>query len=634
MSVNGSQRGIAEAELRKYVGEKLPHYMTPASIFIIEELPLTRNGKVDHRALPIPEEVRKKAEAEETQPRNAYEEIIGGIWKEVLKVERVRKGDNFFEIGGHSLSATQVISRVRNSFGVELGVRSIFEESTIEGLARRIGEAMGAGEKEQAPLVRVSRERRLPLSFAQQRLWFLDQLSPNNPFYNCPGAVRLEGRLDLEILESVINEIVRRHEVLRTRIDVDEGEPFQVIDAWERRSLELEDLTSFTPEKGEERVRQIAREEANTGFDLGRGPLMRVKMLKLGEERHVALFTMHHIVSDGWSMGVLVREVSAHYKAMCEGKDSPLSEPEIQYADYAVWQREWLKGEVLERQLNYWRNQLGEMPTLELPTDRPRALTQSYRGANETSRINGETAERLKRLSRKQGCTLFMTLLGAFQILLSRYSGQQDIVVGTDIANRNRKETEDLIGFFVNQLVLRTDLSGEPSFLELMKRVRDVALKAYTHQDVPFEKLVEELQPRRDMSRSPLFQVKLVLQNAPTAGELELPGLCLRPVGGDTVMARFDLTMFVTETNDSIAVMVNYNTDVFEDVSVKRMVEQFEALLESIVETPEQQVNRLSLMNEARRRQIVVDWNSVTDCGQSRPLMEIIAEQVKRRRMR
>ncbi|HKX28592.1 MAG TPA: amino acid adenylation domain-containing protein [Blastocatellia bacterium] len=620
------------SDLRAHARHRLPEYMMPSAWMVLDELPLTPNGKVNRRALPAPEMNRTEVRQQEAAPRTPVEEMLVGIFEEVLRLKRLGVHDNFFEQGGHSLLATQVMSRIRKAFGVEIAVRSIFEDPTAAGLARRVEAARRAGATDDTPpLTKRPRGTVLPLSFAQQRLWFIEQLDPGTALYNCPGAMKLEGRLDLRILESVINEVVRRHEVLRTRIEVVDGVPAQTIDEWEPRRLELFDLTDLTAEERETEAKRIARAEFGTGFDLSKGPLIRVKVLQLKANEYVVLFTMHHIVSDGWSVGVLVKEVCLLYEALSAGHGSPLPELEIQYADYASWQRTWLQGEVLERQLGYWRAQLdGDWPMLELPIDRPRTSRHSGAGARESGTISEELTEKLVGLSRRHGGTLYMTLLGAFQILLSRYSGQHDIVVGTDIANRNRKETEELIGFFVNQLVLRTDLQGDPSFEQLLERVKNVTLNAYAHQDVPFEKLVEELQPRRDLNRSPLFQAKLVLQNAPTARTLRLPGIVLKEIESEEVRARLDLTIFITEIQNRLSMAVVYNRELFEAGTVRRLLEHFGTLLESIAEAPERRVNQLPLMTEAQRLQIVAGLNHAAEDGRFESVLAMIRESVNR----
>jgi Condensation domain len=488
---------------------------------------------------------------------------------------------------------------VRIAFKVEIGARSFFEEPTVEGLARKIGELLLAGEKDETPrLVKVPRESRLPLSFAQQRLWFLDQLAPNTPLYNIPAAVRLEGRLDLEALERSINEIVRRHEILRTRIEVERGEPVQVVDEWKHCRLETKYLTSLTREEREAEVVRMAKEEAETGFDLARGPLLRVKALGLRADEHLVLFTMHHIVSDGWSMEILIGEVEVLYRAYIAGEPSPLEDLPIQYADFAVWQREWLKGEALETQLKFWRKHLeGELPALTLAIDRQAPEERSHRAAHEYMTLDpGLTAE-IKSLSNREGATLFMTLLAAFNVLLYRYSGQEDIIVGTAIANRNAIEREGLIGFFVNTLPLRTDLSGDPTFRELLARVREFALGAYAHQELPFEKLVSELQPKRNLNQMPLFRALFSLQNV-QAPAVNLPGLKLSTIAVEGGAAKFDISMLMSETAQELNGTLEYSTDLFDGPAIKKMLSHFRTLLENIVENPNQPLSSLRLLSD------------------------------------
>jgi hypothetical protein len=522
----------------------------------------------------------------------------------VLKLDRIGAHDNFFEIGGHSLLAMQITSRVRSAFGVEIGVGSIFEEATPEGLARKIEEAIRAREEDQAPpLVRVPRkdrgEIRFPLSFAQQRLWFIDQLEQGSAAYSIPSAVRLEGKLDRGVFESVINEIIRRHEILRTRFEVEEGAPVQVIEEWKHQRLKVEDMTNLTEEEKEEEIRRIVKEEAGTGFDLNRGPLIRIRVIALDEDHSVVFFTMHHIVCDEWSMGLLVKEVCVLYEAMYEGRESPLPELEIQYGDYAYWQKQYLQGERLDRELGYWRRQLGsELPALKLAIDCLQPEVRTHRAARKHIVLTPELTEKIKALSRREDVTLFMTLLAAFNVLLFRYSGQEDIIVGTAIANRTSVELEKLIGFFVNTLPFRTDLSGNPTFRTLLTRVREVALGLYAHQDIPFDRLVSELQPERGLDRMPLFRVFFVLQNAtrPTAN---LPGLTLDPVVIEGSRAKVDLTLVIADTGRELIGTLEYNADLFESMTMKRLLAHFQTLLESLVETPDQPLSSLRLLSDA-----------------------------------
>jgi amino acid adenylation domain-containing protein len=609
---------IGTEALRSYLVRALPEYMAPSAYAHLEKLPLTPNGKLDRRALPSPNLTRVEEGDGYLAPRTPVEEIVVGIFQETLKQDRVGRRESFFDLGGHSLLATQVISRVRNSFEVEMGVRSVFEAPTAEGLATKIEEAMKAGEKAPIPqLVRASRKERMPLSFAQQRLWFLDQLIPNNPLYNIPGFARLNGGLNLDALERAINEIVRRHEVLRTRIEMEAGEPAQVIDEWTPWRLEVLDLRSFSLEEKEAEVSRIAREEAGTGFDLSRGPLLKVRVLKLDEEEYLVFYTMHHIVSDGWSMGVLIREVDTLYRSYSAEEESPLPELEIQYADFAVWQREYLTGEVLENEVGYWREHLKDAAVLELPTDLQRPPEPSYRGSYKTAGLGQRLSEDLKTLSRREGATLFMTLMAAFKVLLMRYGGQEDISVGTVIANRTRKEVEKLIGFFVNTLVMRTDLSGNPSFRGMVRREREVALGAYAHQDLPFEKLVEELNPARDLSFSPLFQVMLVMQNA---GQEILKPKSVEPEGlssglrntDDEHVAHFDLTLTVMDLGHELALTVEYSRDLFESGTVERLINHYTNLLDGAASNGEARISELSLLSAEEKEEVIVGWNETT----------------------
>jgi len=448
-----------------------------------------------------------------------------------------------------------------------------------------------------------------PLSFAQRRLWFLDQLEPNSPLYNIASAVRLTGALNVTALEQSLNQIVRRHESLRTTFVAKDGHPVQVIAPELTVPLPVVDLHSLSEAEREAEALQLAIEEAQRPFDLAKGPLLRTTLLRLDEEDHILLLTMHHIISDGWSMGVFVREMGALYEALSQGRPSPLPELPIQYVDFAQWQRKWLQGEELERQLAYWKEQLaGLPPLLELPTDRPRPAVQRYQGAHHSFALSKSLSQALESLSQEEGATLFMTLLAAFQTLLYRYTGQEDICVGTPIANRTRAEIEGLIGFFVNTLVLRTDLSGDPSFRELLRRVREVALGAYAHQDLPFEMLVDELQPARDMSHSPLFQVMFVLQNAPVQA-LELSELTLSPVETENGIAKFDLTLMMEERPEGLQGTVEYNTDLFDAATIERMVGHFQTLLEGIVADPDRPISTLPLLTTAEREQLLVGWN-------------------------
>ncbi len=614
-------------ELRTYLKGKLPEYMVPAAFVFMRELPRTTNDKVDRRLLPVPDPDDAPPSDDLAAPRSPAEELVAGIWCDLLKVSRVGVDDNFFELGGHSLLATQAVSRLRTAFNVDLSLRTFFESATVAGVTEKIESArrQAALASHLPLLVPVARDRDLPLSFAQQRLWFFDQLEPGNLFYSLPTAIRLSGKLDVAALQQALTEIVRRHEVLRTTYMNRGGQPVQVITPSTAVSLPITDLS-------EAQARRLANEEANKPHDLERGPVVRVRLLRLATEEHVLLLSMHHIASDGWSMAIFFRELGTLYEAFASSRPSPLADLPTQYVDFAVWQRQWLQGQVLETQLAYWKDKLGGVTPLELPTDRPRPAVQRFIGAHETVQLSAELNEKLKALGRREGVTPFMTFLAAFQVLLSRYSRQEDISVGTPIAGRNLPETEDLIGFFVNTLVMRTDLSGKPTFRALLKRVREVCLGAYDHQDIPFEKLVEELHPQRELGHNPIFQVLFVLQNAPRATR-ELHGVTLSRLDADfEPPAKFDLTLGMAENPDGLRTTLKYNAELFDAVTIRRMLTHFQTLLEEIASHPEWPLAKLSLMPENERTQVLVEWNS-TDAAypHDRCVQHLFEEQAAKR---
>jgi amino acid adenylation domain-containing protein len=595
------------AALRAHLAERLPEYMVPAAFVHMDALPVNPNGKLDRKALPAPE----YASDDETYvaPRTPVEEVLAGIWAEVLGVERLGVHDEFFGLGGHSLLATRVVSRVREVFGVELPLRALFEGPTVAELAGRVEALRRAGLPVLPPVVPAGRARP-PLSFAQERLWFLDQLEPGSAFYNLPFALRLRGALDVDALERSLGEIVRRHDALRTVFLEQGGTARQVIAPFGGFALTVKDLSHLPADAREAEVqRELIAESTERPFDLAAGPLFRASLLRLGADEHVLLLAQHHIVSDGWSMGVLYRELSALYAAYRQGRESPLPELGVQYADFAVWQREQLEGAALERQLAYWRERLAGAPELlELPTDHPRPPVRTYRGATVPVELSPELLERLQALARGEGATLYMVLLGAFQVLLSKYSGSEDVVVGSPIAGRTRKEVEELIGFFVNTLVLRTALSGDPSFREVLRRAREVTLGAYENQEVPFERLVAELQPERTLSHAPLFQVLLVLQTAGGGGP-ELPGLEVSGVGAERVSAKFDLSLELRTTTQGLRGGLTYSTDLFDRGTVDRMLGHLSRVLEQVAADADGPLSRLALAGSEERARVVVEWN-------------------------
>ncbi|NCR34055.1 MAG: amino acid adenylation domain-containing protein [Microcystis aeruginosa S11-01] len=606
ISAQQEQNFIAVTELRQFLKAKLPEYMIPSAFVILESLPLTPNGKIDRRALPAPE---FQSEEQYVAPRNPIEEILSSIWVKVLKVAQVGINDNFFELGGHSLLATQLISRIREAFQVEMPLRELFVAPTIAELAQEIKRISEREQLTELPILPRDKTAELPLSFAQTRLWFLDQFESNSSFYNIPLALRLEGTLNSQILIQSLEEICDRHEALRTNFISVDGIPTQVIQTrtWTVTVVDLQHLSSS------EKVivsQELAQNQAIQPFDLASEPLIRTTLVVLSETEHILLVCMHHIVSDGWSMGVFLQELTDLYNAYIQNQPSSLSPLPIQYGDYTLWQKQWLQGDILQRQLDYWQKQLADAPALlSLPTDRPRPAVQSFAGAHLPFTLSWELSQKLTQLTQEQGVTLFMTLLTAFDVLLYRYTEQEDILIGTPIANRNRSELAGLIGFFVNTLVLRTDLSGNPSFNELLIRVREMAMDAYTHQDLPFEMLVEVLQPERDLSHAPLFQVDFLLQNEPLS-QLELIGLTASPLLTENATAKFDLTLAMENTDRGLRGVWEYNTDLFERSTIERLAGNFVTLLEAIVANPQQPIFQLPLLTEVESQQLLKDWNA------------------------
>jgi amino acid adenylation domain-containing protein len=622
------------SELRRILKQKLPEYMVPSAFVMLDALPLTPNGKIDKKALPAPVYTRDESEAAYLAPRTPLEEQLSAIWAELLGVERVGIHDSFFDLGGHSLLATQMISRVRQQFDIAVPLSALFEHPQLAEFAERIAAESGSERKGlmAPPITAGQRGDKLPLSYAQQRLWFLDQLDGGSSAYNLPAVVQLCGPLDCKALEAAFQEIVRRHEALRTNFVNIDGDGEQVIREQAHLPLPLTDLSHLAKDEQERELKRLIAKETQRPFQLAFDLLVRAALYKLAANEHVLVLTMHHIVSDAWSMGVLLKEVSALYAAFAKGEASPLPELRIQYADFAIWQRSWLQGDVLNEQINYWKEQLkGEIPVLELPTDRPRPPVQTYDGATRTFALSKELSDKLHRFSQEAGSTLFMTLFAAFNTLLYRYSGQEDIIVGTPIANRHHREVEELIGFFVNTLALRTDLSGNPTFRELVLRVKTTALGAYAHQDLPFELLIDELKLERDMSRHPLFQVLFVLQNAPLS-DLRAGDLTLRPLPLEQSTAKFDLLLSMMETEQGITAQFEYNTDLFDSSTIDRMTAHFTALLEAAVEKPELTIGQLSFQSKEELDQLLYGFNNTAKAYKDMhlPLHQLFEAQVEK----
>jgi len=626
LAASGDEVPGTEA-LRGHLAERLPESALPSHWAWLDALPQTPNGKIDRKALA------RKPLAEAADPPGAgdggrlgpTEEIVSAIWARLLEVGRVGRGDNFFELGGHSLLATQINSRIGEAFGVELPLRTLFEAPTLESFAARVDESARAERGLSAPPIEARGASEAPLSFAQQRLWFLDRLVPESPLYNIPTALRLEGRLSHPALEAAVTEIVHRHEILRTRFRSEAGRPVQVIEAPRRQAVPTVDLGRLARRERERELHRVLRFETQRPFDLGRGGLLRLLVVALAEDDRALAVTLHHIASDGWSTRIFVPEMAALYRAALGGEPSPLEALEIQYADFAQWQREWLQGEVLAAEIDYWRGELEGAPDLlELPADRPRPAMPSFRGGTAWVALPAELQPRVGELARREGVTRFMLLLAAFETLLHRLAGERDLVVGTPVAGRTRVEIERLIGFFVNTLALYTRVEPGMDFRTLLARVRETALGAYSHQDVPFERLVEELAPERNLARTPFFQVMFVLQDVGGREPIELPELVLKPLGAELETAKFDLSLSIVEARGSWLARAEYSADLFDETTVRRWLGHFARLLETAVGAPETRVRDLPWLAPAERHQVLRAWNdSQTRYPDDRPLAEL-----------
>ncbi|HEV7518414.1 MAG TPA: condensation domain-containing protein, partial [Thermoanaerobaculia bacterium] len=584
-------------ELRSFLRSKLPASMVPAWFVLLPALPRTLNGKVDRRALPRPPQ---RAEPEAAPPQTPVEEMVAGIWEDLLGVDRIGRSDNLFELGAHSLLAMQFVSRLRRVLGFELPLRQLFQEPTVRGLAVLVQAALAAPpEAATPPLVAGPRSAPIPLSFAQERLWFLDRLEPGAATYTMPAAFDLHGPLRCEVAAAALTEVARRHEALRTTFGIEGGTPSQRVGPPQAVALPEIDLGALAEEAGRRESARLGVSLAHRAFDLERGPLFAAVLLRLDRDHHRLLFNVHHIASDGWSFGILAREVSTIYEAFAAGLRSPLPELPIQVPDFAAWQRRQVAGHAGE--LGYWRVRLGgEIAPLELPTDRPRPAVLRYRGALRVHRLKPDLAGALRACGRREGATLFMVLLAGIKTLLQRFSGQDDILVGTPVAGRRPVETEGLIGCFLNTLVLRTDLGGEPGFRDLVGRVRETTLGAFAHQDVPFEALLVGRGVERDLSRTPFFQVFLNLLNFPS-GELRLPGLRVEVAAIPEPAAKFDLTFYVRGDGEGIRLDLAYNADLFDAPRMAELLLQLEWLLAQAIERPEEPVGRLSLVTPSAR---------------------------------
>ncbi|MCA2655313.1 non-ribosomal peptide synthetase [Microcystis sp. M061S2] len=614
-------------EIRQFLRAKLPDYMVPTAFVLLDAFPLTPNGKIDRRALPVPD---FQSKGEYIAPRNPIEEKMAQIWAEVLKLERVSIEDNFFELGGHSLLATQVISRLQETFEIVLPLRYLFESPTIAQLSAVILKELQTGLGLKLPsIVPVNREDDIPLSWAQERLWFVNQLEGESGAYTIDLTMRLQGNLNVKALEKAFQAIIQRHEPLRTQFKLKDNKPIQAIDPNVTFTLPVVNLQNLS--HSEQQVKNLLLAAASEPFDLESGSVLRVKLWQVKTEEYVLLLAIHHIAADGWSIGVLIDELSVYYRSFCTGTKADLPDLSIQYADFALWQRQWLTNEVLDRQLSYWKQQLTGVPLLhQLPTDRPRPAIQSFRGGTERLQLDSQLTQQLKKLSQESGSTLFMTLLAGFAVLLSRYSQQTDVVIGSPIANRNRTEIEGLIGFFVNSLVLRFDLSQDPTFEDFLAQVRQTTQDAYDHQDLPFEMLVEKLQIERHLDRNPLTQIVFALQNAPSS-PWDLPGVKIEeiPSGFDSV--RVDLELYLWDTPEGLGGFCSYNRDLFDAETIVRLMNHFKTLLAAIVENPRQSVASLPLLNPEEEYQLLEEWNETkADYSYNKCIHQLIEEQAAR----
>jgi len=602
-----AEQPIEGRELRAFLVNRIIEETIPNVFAQVTEIPLTTNGKVDYRALPSLEQVRQLLDSAMVVPRTQTEELLASIWSQVLKHEDIGVTHDFFELGGHSLLAHQIISRTRATFQIDVPLRTLFEATTIEKLAVVVDRIARERSGVMAPPLRAAKSSDgSALSFSQQRLWFMEQLGSHSPSYNIYPFFQLDGPLNVGALEQSVNEIIRRHAALRTTFKLVNSEPVQVIVPDLKIAMPLVDLRLLPEGERAVAIEHFTQEEFQKPFDLENGPLIRARLLRVADDQHLWFLAMHHIVFDAWSMSLFYSEVSALYRAFVTRTAPKLPHLTIQYSDYALWQREWLQGEVLETQVSYWREQLGGAPPLlDLLPNRPRPAVITDRGRYQNVIFSSSLSDGVKELSRQQGCTLFMTLLATFQTLLHYYTSKEDIVVGSDVANRNFREIEGLIGFFVNTLVLRTDLSGNPTFRSVLGRVRDVCLAAYTHQDLPFEKLVEELNPKRNTGYSPIFQIMFGFIPENPVQDLHVHGLELKFVPPDSKTSVFDFTLYMTSTPNGLAGTARYKADLYEASTIAEFLQQFELVLTYVTARPDLTLQELRgiLAGAARKNQ-------------------------------
>ncbi|MEP6467794.1 MAG: condensation domain-containing protein, partial [Parafilimonas sp.] len=618
-------KGFSRESIIAYLHNKLPEYMIPAIWMELEELPLTSNGKIDRKKLPKPEG-HNLAGPKYVAPHNKLESELVDIWQELFKIERIGVQDNFFELGGHSLLAMRLVTLIRKKLVRNISVKNVFDYNTISLLSQHLSKEIPTNNL--PPILSQNRPENIPLSFTQERLWFLDQMS-GSVEYHLPALFRLKGNLNIEALSKSLQTIINRHEVLRTTFRKKDGNAYQFIqgeDLWELQALD-DIIYTEDNDKLRSQIQKLIREP----FDLSKDHMLRATLIRLDNDEHLLLVIMHHIASDGWSMPVIVKEIASLYDSYDKGVPIVLPSLEIQYADYAIWERNYLQGEVLDKKINYWKNKLTGVAALELPTDHQRPSVHSTRGEVMGFNISKELTDKLNALSQDEGVTLFMVLLSAFKILLQRYSAQEDICVGIPIANRSQAEVNDLIGFFVNTLALRSNVNVDASFKEFLQQVKTTTLEAYEHQDVPFEKVVEAVVMERDLSRSPLFQVMFVLQNTPDVPQLKLGNLTLSAESYQHTTTKFDLSFSINENSEGLRVSVNYSTDLYVRKTIERMFGHFEELLKSIVNTPQHKISQLRFLTEAEEKQILLDFNNTSkDYPKDKSIVDLFDERVKK----
>jgi amino acid adenylation domain-containing protein len=627
--VSAQEAALSLSQLRRFLQAKLPDYMIPLFVFI-DSLPLTPNGKIDRNALPALDGARPQLDQGFIEPRTEIEELVAQIWREVLKLDKIGVHDNFFELGGHSLLATRVVARLRISFNIDIALRKLFELPTVAGLAEHIEHLRHSQFGTSiAPIVPVDRRQALPLSFSQRRLWYLHKVDTNLSAYNIPAAFRVKGDLDSAALEQALNEMIARHEVLRSYVKEVDGQPRQEILPSLRIALPSIDLTRLPDEQAETEARRLFSADARQLYDLANAPLMRATLVKLAVDNHVFILNFHHIIADGSSLAIFYKELTALYDAARDNKAAPLARLAVQYADYAAWQQEWLKSSSFDTQLGYWKRQLTSLPEpCALPTDFDRPMRPTYRGARLAVELSEELTRSLKILSRQQSVTMFMTLLATFNILLSRISGQEDIVMGSTIAGRNYPETDGLIGFFINALPLRADLSGDPSFVTLLQRARELCLDAFTNQDVPFEKVVEEIRPRREAGRNPIFDI--LFNIADTSDRiLTLAGCEVTKLARVDPEAKFDIVLQAPEVGGKIELAIVYNTALFREGRITLLLDQWAALLDQVASHPELPISQLSLVTDASRS-VLPDPKEALDDIWEGAIHDLLAEQACR----